>query len=85
MKKSGPTLAFYVHFRDGKEDCYEFASFDEMKSSLFKNEEELKEKVQWISWKDRSTLITYTPETEEFHRSIADGDVNPYGWRLQHK
>ncbi|MGB6035268.1 MAG: hypothetical protein WBG42_03295 [Cryomorphaceae bacterium] len=85
MKRTGPTLAFYIHYKNGKEECIDASSFEDIKNSFFESEEQLEEKVEWISWKEKSTLVTYSSETKEFTRSIADGDVNPYGWRMQHK
>ncbi|HKL40925.1 MAG TPA: hypothetical protein VJ894_09605 [Cryomorphaceae bacterium] len=85
MEKAGPTLAFYIHYKNGKEETQEASSFEDLRTSKFNSKEEMNQEVKWISWKEKTTLVTYSSETEEFHRTIADGDVNPYGWRMQHK
>lgn len=85
MRKSGPTIGFYVHFKNGKEETHQASSFEELKTSLLKNDNQFHEKVKWISWKEKTTLVTYSTDTGELYRSITDGDVNPYGWRMQHR
>ncbi|HKK37820.1 MAG TPA: hypothetical protein VJ949_00205 [Cryomorphaceae bacterium] len=85
MEISGPTLPFYIHYKNGKEESHEASSFEDLQNSFFGSKEELNQKVKWISWKEKTTLVTYSSDTGEFHRTIADGDVNPYGWRMQHR
>lgn len=85
MQKSGPTLPFFIRFKDGKEQVVDAPSFEELKKDHFESVEVFEKKVDSVSWKEKTTLVTYSSETKEFTRSIADGDVNPYGWRMQHK
>jgi len=51
----------------------------------FDNPELFKSEVAIVQWKQKSTLFSHFPDTGETRAEIADADVNPFGWRQQHR
>jgi hypothetical protein len=85
MQHSSPTLPFYIRFKTGKEEIVDYPSFEQLRKNHLESEDLFDQKIDSVSWKEKTTLVTYSAETKEFTRSIADGDVNPYGWRMNHR
>ena len=85
MEKKGSTLAFHIRFKSGKDEIVEYPSFEQLRKAHLESEDLFDQKIDSVSWKEKTTLVTYSSETKEFTRSIADGDVNPYGWRMNHR
>ena len=60
-------------------------SLEDLKEMAFDSPTEFDEKTATVSWKENSTLCIYNVDTKEINRQIADADVNPFGWRQQHR
>jgi hypothetical protein len=78
-------ISFHIKYNDGTNNTIESKSFEGLVSVHFGTHERFRERVEAVMWKEKSTLTTYSSETDEFDRKIADGDVNPFGWRMQHR
>lgn len=85
MKPTGPTLPFNIRLKTGETIVKEATSLEELIANEFENEKEFKHRVEKVGWKKKSTLMIYDAETDQTESFIADGDVNPYGWRMQHR
>lgn len=85
MKPTGPTLPFNIRFKTGETIIREASSLEELIANEFEDKKEFKYRVEKVGWKEKSTLRIYDTETEQTENFISDGDVNPYGWRMQHR
>jgi len=78
-------ISFHIKYNDGSQNTIESDSFENLVAVHFGTRERFRERVEIVKWKEKSTLTTYSSETDEMDRVIADGDVNPFGWRMQHR
>ena len=85
MKTSEPTLPFYIELKDGTTMTRDAESLEHLREVAFSTPAEFEEKAAKVSWKEKTTLSTFNVATGEVSRKIADGDVNPFGWRQQHR
>jgi len=84
MDKAAQLISFHIFHFKGTELKIEAKNLQELISEHFADEKLLREKVERIAWKAKSTLCIYNPKTKEIERKISDGDINPYGWRMKH-
>jgi hypothetical protein len=79
-----PTLPFLIEYKNGKRKTIDAENHQSLITEVFGSQENFKKKVHRISWKIKSTVCVLYAEDGRIERKIADGDVNPYSWRLQH-
>ncbi|MEQ8908056.1 MAG: hypothetical protein RIC95_02600 [Vicingaceae bacterium] len=77
-------LPFVVEYKNGEKKTIDAENQDELITKLFGSESNFKKKAHKISWKVGSTICVMYAEDGRIERQIADGDVNPYGWRMKH-
>ncbi len=80
-----PTLPFLIEYKNGDKKTLDAENHQVLISKIFGGQENFKKKVHRISWKIKSTICVLYAEDGRIERNIADGDVNPYGWRMQHR
>jgi hypothetical protein len=80
-----PTLPFLIEYLNGERKTIDAENHQKLISEVFGSQENFSNKVYRISWKVKSTVCVLYAEDGRVERSVADGDVNPYGWRLQHQ
>lgn len=85
MNTSKPTLPFRVELRDGTTLSMDAENLEDLRETTFASPAEFDEKTAAVSWKEKSTLCIYNVDTKKITRQIADADVNPFGWRQQHR
>jgi hypothetical protein len=85
MKSSNPTLPFHILLASGEKVIKEAPSLEKLIDELYPDETEFHRGVVSVTWKEKSTLCVYDTTTRSLKKSIADADINPYGWRQQHR
>ena len=84
MKEDSKHISFHILHKKGTELKIEAKNLQELIDNSFPNKEMMKQRVEKIAWKVKSTLCIYDPASGEIDRQISDGDINPYSWRLKH-
>jgi len=85
MEPAQTNLTFHLHLKSGGDKFVEADSMEDLIEREFRDEKEFHRLVETLVWKRKSTLFIYHTDRKEIEKRIADGDVNPYGWRLQHR
>jgi hypothetical protein len=84
MEPNKATIPFLITYKDGSESVVDAEKPEDLIRSNFSDREHFKKKVALLSWKEKSTLCVYHPDSNSVERRISDADVNPYSWRIPH-
>ena len=84
MEETSKQISFHIFHKKGTELKLEASNLQNLLENNFPNRQKMKEQVERIAWKVKSTLCIYDPESGEIDRQISDGDINPFGWRMKH-
>lgn len=84
MENKDGKITFHLIHKEGIDVKLQEKNLNVLLDKYFADREKLKEEVEKIVWKIKSTVCIYNPINGEIERKIKDGDVNPYGWRMKH-